>query len=70
MFYSEELQLVDKVQFSYDTFKIFKETDNNYLLQKLNSDSDEKKWVNKSLLEDEQSKISDSEIYKATQEKT
>ena len=63
MFYSEELQLVDKVQFSYDTFKIFKETDNNYLLQKLNSDSDEKKWVNKSLLEDEQSKISDSEIF-------
>jgi hypothetical protein len=63
-YYFEEIQLVDKIQFPYDTFKIIDAKKDQVLIEKLNSPSENKKWISKTLLDNEQSKTENTKINK------
>ena len=46
-FYTEELQVVQKEEFPYDSFKILKENSDSLLIEKLNSEKTDISWVKK-----------------------
>lgn len=46
-FYTEELQKVLQPEFPYDSFKILKENQNSFLIEKLNSEKTDISWVDK-----------------------
>lgn len=56
-FYKEQLQKVKPDQFPYDTLRVYKENNNQLLVSKLNSENNEKFWIDK---ESKNDKTSDS----------
>jgi hypothetical protein len=49
-YYKEELQAVSDVEYPYDTFRVLGEKNRKVLIKKLNSQTQEEHWIDKSLL--------------------
>jgi hypothetical protein len=66
-FYKEQLQKVKPDQFPYDTLRVYKENNNQLLVSKLNSENNEKFWIDK---ESKNDKTSDSNSNEQKKEET